>query len=202
VKRSASAQPAHQNPYQTAKTILFNRWTQLPDSFRINIRPTNPVIMVSRAHLQNIQRLQTQQKQQARSLTIMQQPATLALSLQQLPMIQPPLNVDVNPLLEQTVLAMQHEYTPDSSNDIYNNKTKEYFQYGDCCYPFDHYNKVLDANKLKRFMFIKSSVAKRKGGETRDSKSDTIRPSGLQQNNPKIPDMDDRKLQRRTAGTR
>jgi hypothetical protein len=112
--------------------------------------------MVSRVHLQNIQRLQMQQKQQARSLTIMQQPAKLALSPQQLPVIPPPLNVDVNPLLEQAVLAMQREYTSDSSNDIYDNKMKEYFQYCNCCYPFDHYNKVLDANKLYRFMFYQA----------------------------------------------
>jgi hypothetical protein len=106
VKRSASAQLAHQNLHQTAKPILFNPETQLSDSFRIDTGATNPIIMVSRAHLQNIQRLQTQRKQQARSLAIMQQPATLALSPQQLPMIQPPLNVYVNPLLEQAVLAM------------------------------------------------------------------------------------------------
>jgi hypothetical protein len=80
----------------------------------------------------------------------MQQPATLALSPHQLPMIQPPLNVDVNPILEQAVLAIQRECTPDSSNDIYDNKTTEYFQYCDYCYPFDNYNKVLDANKLYR----------------------------------------------------
>jgi hypothetical protein len=158
--------------------------------------------MVSRAHLQNIQRLQTQLKQQGRSLTIMQQPATLALSPQQLPMIQPPLNVDVNPLLEQAVLAMQRECTPDSSNDIYGNKRKEYFQYCDCCYPFDHYNKVLDANKLYRFMFYQAFCSQKKRGKTSDSKFDTIRPSGIQQNNPKIPDVDDGKLQRRTTGTR
>jgi hypothetical protein len=82
--------------------------------------------MVPRAHRQNIQSLQTQPKQQAHSLTIMQQPATLALSPQQLQMIQPPLNIDVNPLLKQAVLAMQREYTPDSSNVIYDNKTKEF----------------------------------------------------------------------------
>ena len=123
--------------------------------------------MVSRAHLQNIQRLQTQRKQQARSLTMMQQPATLALSPQQLPMIQPPLNVDVNPLLEQAVLAMQHEYTPDSSNDIYDNKTKEYFQYCNCCYPLDYYNKVLDANKLYRFMFYQAFRSQKKRGGKR-----------------------------------
>jgi hypothetical protein len=34
----------------------------------------------------------------------------LVLSPQQLPMIQPPLNVDVNPLLEQALLAIQGEY--------------------------------------------------------------------------------------------
>jgi hypothetical protein len=118
-------------------------------------------------------------------------------------MIQPPLNVDVNPLLEQAVLAMQREYTPDSSNDIYDNKTKEYFQYCDCCYPFDHYNKVLDMlTNCIGSCSIKPFVAKRKGGETSDSKLDTIRPSGLQQNNPKIPDVDEGKLQRRTVGTR
>jgi hypothetical protein len=122
---------------------------------------------MSRAHLQNIQPLQMQQKQQAPSLTIMEQPATLVLSPQQLPMIQPPLNVDVNPLLEQAVLAMQREYTPDSSNDIYDNKTKEYFQYCNCCYPFDHYNKVLDANKLYRFMFYQAFRSQKKRGGTR-----------------------------------
>jgi hypothetical protein len=50
----------------------------------------------------------------------MQQPAMLVLSPQQLPMIQLPLNFDVNPLLEQAVLAMQHEYMPDSSNNQHN----------------------------------------------------------------------------------
>jgi hypothetical protein len=95
----------------------------------------------------------------------MQQPATLALSPQQLPMFQPPLNVDINPLLEQAVLAMQREYTPDSSNDINENKTKEYFQYCDCCYPFDRYNKVLDANKLYPFMFYQAFRSQKKRGK-------------------------------------
>jgi hypothetical protein len=45
----------------------------------------------------------------------MQQPAMFVLSQQQLPMIQPPLNVDVNPLLEQAVLAIQREYMPKTS---------------------------------------------------------------------------------------
>jgi hypothetical protein len=124
--------------------------------------------MVSRAHLQNIQRLEMQRKQQARSLMITrQQPAMLALSPQQLPMIQPPLNVDVNPLLEQAVLAIQREYTPDSSNDIYDNKTKEYFQYRDCCYPLHHYNKILDANKFYRFMFYQAFCSRKKRGGKR-----------------------------------
>jgi hypothetical protein len=48
---------------------------------------------------------------------------------------------------------------------------------------------------------IKRFETKRKGGETGDSKFDMIRLSGLQQNNPKIPDVNDRKLQRGTART-
>ena len=49
---------------------------------------------------------------------------------------------------------------------------------------------------------IKRFETKRKGGETGDPKFDTIQLSGLQRNNTKIPDVDDGKLQRRTAGTR
>jgi hypothetical protein len=50
--------------------------------------------------------------------------------------IQPPLNVDMNLLQEQVVvLAIQREHTPDKSNDIYDNKTKEYFQYCNYYYP-------------------------------------------------------------------
>jgi hypothetical protein len=37
----------------------------------------------------------------------------------------------MNPILEQTVLAIQREYTPDNSNGIYDNKTEEYFQFCD-----------------------------------------------------------------------
>jgi hypothetical protein len=37
--------------------------------------------------------------------------------------VQPPLNVDMNPLLEEAVLAMQHGYMPDKSNNIYDDKT-------------------------------------------------------------------------------
>jgi hypothetical protein len=119
---ASSSEPAPNrkaNPFQSSSQLSF--------SFRIDIGGTNPIIMVSRAHLKNIQRLQMQREQQARSLTVMQQPATLALSPHQLPMIQPPLNVDANPILEQAVLAIQREYTPDSSNDIYDNKTTDFF---------------------------------------------------------------------------
>jgi hypothetical protein len=49
-------------------------------------------------------------------------------SPQQQLQIQPPLNIDVNPLLEQAVLAIQREYTADTSNAIFDNETKEYFQ--------------------------------------------------------------------------
>jgi hypothetical protein len=86
--------------------------------------------------------------QQARSLTITQQPATFVLSPQQQPIIQPQLNANMNPLLEQAVLAIKpHEYTPDRSNGIYINKMKSYSQYCNYCYPLgDYYNKVLEAN--------------------------------------------------------
>jgi hypothetical protein len=110
---ASSSEPAPNrkaNPFQWSSQLSF--------SFGINIRATNLIIMVSRAHLQNIKRLQMQRGQQACSLTMMQQPATLALSPQQLPMIQAPLNVEVNPILEHAVLAIQREYTPDSSNDL------------------------------------------------------------------------------------
>jgi hypothetical protein len=159
---ASSSEPAPNrkaNPFQSSSQLSF--------SFCTDIGATNPFIMVSRAHLQNIQRLQMQGEQQARSLTMMQQPATLALSPHQLPMIQPPLNVDVNPILEQAVLAIQREYTPDSSNDIYDNKTTEYFQYCDYCYPFDNYNKVLDANRLYRFMLYQAFRNQKKRGGKR-----------------------------------
>jgi hypothetical protein len=158
---ASSSRPAPNrkaNPFQSSSHLSF--------SFHIGIGFTNTIIMVSRAHLQNIQRLQMQREQQARSLTMMQQPAMLALSPNQLPMIQPPLNVNVNPILEQAVLAIQREYMPDSSNDIYDNKTREYFQYCDYCYPFDNYNKVLDANKPYRFMCNQAfRNQKNRGGE-------------------------------------
>jgi hypothetical protein len=77
---TSSSEPApnrEANPFQSSSQLSF--------SFRIGIGATNPIIMVSRAHLQNIQRLQMQREQQARSLTMMQQAATLALSPHQLP---------------------------------------------------------------------------------------------------------------------
>jgi hypothetical protein len=58
-----------------------------------------------------------------------QQPAMLGLSPQQLPLNQLPLTVDVNPLLEQAVLAIQCENMQDRSNVIYNNsKQKSIFK--------------------------------------------------------------------------
>jgi hypothetical protein len=92
-----------------------------------------------------LQRERTQQ--QAHSL-VPQQRAFFSFPGQQPQQpIQPPLTLDMNPTLEQLVLAIQREYTPDNSNDIYDNKTKEYFQFCDYCYPPDNYNKVLEANK-------------------------------------------------------
>jgi hypothetical protein len=41
---------------------------------------------------------------------------------------------------------------------------KEYFQYCDYCYPTDYYNKVLDANKLYRFMFYQAFRNQKKRG--------------------------------------
>ncbi len=52
---------------------------------------------------------------------------------------------------------------PDKANDIYDNKTEDYFQYCDHGYPMDKYNKVLEANKLYRFMFYQAFRNQKKG---------------------------------------
>ena len=116
-----------------------------------------------------MQRLQRERMQQQAHSLVPQQPAFSLFPGQQpqQPMIQPPLTVDMNPILEQTVLAIQREYTPDNSNDIYDNKTKEYFQFCDHCYPTDNYNKVLEANKLYRFMFYQAFRNQKKRGGKR-----------------------------------
>jgi hypothetical protein len=113
-----------------------------------------------------MQRLQREQMQQQAHSLVPQQPAFFLFPGQQpqKPMIQPPLTVDMNPILEQTVLAIQREYTSDNSNDIYDNKTKESFQFCDHCYPTDNYNNVLDANKLYRFIFYQAFRNQKKGG--------------------------------------
>ncbi len=122
------------------------------------------IMVLPTSQLLQIQRLQQQRMQQARS----QQPTLFGFSPQQQP-IQLPLNVDFNSMLEQAVLAIQREYTPDNSNNIYNNKMKEYFQFWDCCYARDNYNKVLEANKLYRFMFFQPfRNQKKRGGKARD----------------------------------
>jgi hypothetical protein len=91
-----------------------------------------------------MQRLQREQTQQQAHSLVPQQPAFFLFPGQQpQQQIQAPLTVDMNPILEHTVLAIQREYTPGNSNDIYDNKTKEYFQFCRCCYPTDNYNKVL-----------------------------------------------------------
>jgi hypothetical protein len=51
----------------------------------------------------------------------------LSAPQQQQQRIQPPLNFDVNPILEQAVLAIQREYTPDTSNAIFDNNKKRVF---------------------------------------------------------------------------
>jgi hypothetical protein len=126
--------------------------------------------MLSNQILQ-VQRLQREQMQQQAHSLVPQQPAFFLFPGQQphqpIQPIQPPLTVDMNPILEQTVLAIQRDYTPDNSNDIYYNKTKEYFQFCDYCYPTDNYNKVLDANKLYRFMFYQVFRNQKKRGGKR-----------------------------------
>ena len=115
-----------------------------------------------------MQRLQKERTQQQAHSLVTQQPALFLYSGQQpQQQIQPPLTVDMNPILEQTVLAIQRKYTPDNSNDIYDNKTKEYFQFCDYCYPTDNYNKVLEANKLYRFMFYQAFRNQKKRGGKR-----------------------------------
>jgi hypothetical protein len=124
--------------------------------------------MMSSNQILQMQRLQRERMQQQAHSPVPQQPAFFLFPGQQpqQPMIQPPLTVDMNPILEQTVLAIQREYTPDNSNNIYDNKTKEYFQFCDHRYPTDNYNKVLDANKLNRFMFYQAfRNQKKRGGE-------------------------------------
>jgi hypothetical protein len=49
-------------PAPNRKATPFQSSSQLSFSFPINIGATNLIIMVSRAHLQNIQRLQMQQE--------------------------------------------------------------------------------------------------------------------------------------------
>jgi hypothetical protein len=90
-------------------------------------------------------------------------------------MVQPPLNVDVNPLLNQAVIAIQHYCMSDRSNDIYDNKTKEYFQYCDYCYPLDYCNKVLEANTLYRFMIYQAFQNQKKRGGMGDSSAPSVR---------------------------
>jgi hypothetical protein len=105
------------------------------DSFHIS--PTNILIVLSTSQLLQMQCLQRQWMQQARSLLPQQQPPMFFFAPQQ--PIQPPLNVGMNPLLEQVVLAIQHWYTPDKSNGIYDHKPKEYFQYCNYCHPMGNY---------------------------------------------------------------
>jgi hypothetical protein len=115
-----------------------------------------------------MQRLQRERMQQQAHSLVPHQPAFFLFPGQQpIQPIQPPLTVDMNPILEQTVLAIQREYTPDNSNDTYANKTKEYFQFCDYCYPTDNYNKVLDANKLYRSMLYQAFRNQKKRGGKR-----------------------------------
>jgi hypothetical protein len=108
-----------------------------------------------------------QQKQQTHSLMIIQQPATLALSPQQLPMIQLPLNLDMNLLLEHrrclpssvstNQIGLMTSIKP-NQNSIFDIATIDTLW-------TTYYNKVLDANKLYRFMFYQAiSKPKEKGG--------------------------------------
>jgi hypothetical protein len=87
---------------------------------------TNPISMMSSNQILQMQRLQRERMQQQAHILVLQQPAFFLLPGQQpqQPMIQPPLTVDMNPILEQTVLAIQREYTSDNFNNIYDNKTK------------------------------------------------------------------------------
>jgi hypothetical protein len=124
--------------------------------------------MMSSNQILQMQRLQRERTQQQAHSLVPQQPAFFLFPGQPpIQPIQPPLAVDMNPILEQTVLAIQREYTPDNSNDIYDNKTKEYFQFCDYCYPTDNYNKVLEANKLYRFMFYQAFRNQKKRGGKR-----------------------------------
>jgi hypothetical protein len=109
-----------------------------------------------------MQCLQRERAQQQAHSLVPQQSAFFLFPGQQ--PIQLPLTVDTNPILEQTVLAIQREYTPDNSNNIYNNKTKESVQFWDYCYPTDNYNKVLEANKLYGFMFYQAFQNQKKTG--------------------------------------
>jgi hypothetical protein len=160
------SRPQTRLPRQTGNGFKASRRNS-PDSSQISELAT----MLTSFQLQQIQRLQRERKQQAHtfSLVVPQQPATLLFAAQQ--PIQPPLALDMNPILEQAVLAIQREYTPDNSNDIYDNKTKEYFQYCDYCYPTDNYNKVLEANKLYRFMFYQAFRNQKKRGGKRGTEN-------------------------------
>jgi hypothetical protein len=108
---------------------------------------------MSTSQLLHIQCLEKQWMQQACTSLLPQQQPTRCIPPQQ--PIQLPQNVDMNPLLEEVMLAIQHGYTSDKSNGVHGNKTKEYFQYHPTV---DHnYNKVLEAkNKLYQFMFYQA----------------------------------------------
>jgi hypothetical protein len=81
--------------------------------------------------------------------------------------VQSPMQADMNPVLEQAVLLIQKSYTPDSSNKIYDGKTIEYFQYCDYCYPHDIYSKILDAQKVYKFMFYQTFRSQKARGGPR-----------------------------------
>jgi hypothetical protein len=81
--------------------------------------------------------------------------------------IQSPVQADTHPMLEQAVLHIQRTYRPDSSNKIYDGRSMEYFQYCEQLYPNDLYAKVLDAQKVYKFMFYQTFRSQKKRGGKR-----------------------------------
>jgi hypothetical protein len=119
---------------------------------------------------QQVRRLQLLSQAAARANQMVLQASPPPAQQQQLTVrgaIQSPLYADLNPTLEQAVLRIRRVYTPESSNKIYDGKTAEYFQYCDYCHPNDPYSKILDANKVYKFMFYQAFRGQKERGGPR-----------------------------------
>ena len=75
-----------------------------------------------------------------------------------------PEQTDADSRREQHVLQLIRENRPTSTNNAYDGKTKEYYEYCRAIYPDDHFNIVLTDQKVHRFMFYQAMRPKKKRG--------------------------------------